>query len=440
MGEHLMKYVQSTLDVAYYLEHMEVLFLQEAKHRQIGKERGTRRGVGGKKWGNTKRLDEGVEFPTFEGVDLVGWISRAEKFFEMQNFTARERMRLAYITMEGRASYWFRFWKMKTKNPSWRELTEALIRRFGRRSRCSVFEKMAAVRQRGAVEDYIQEFEIRSQIRPHNPRELLRAMEIARDERPSKIVKRWDGTKEELGLFSRTETFRGVRSEQGTASNVSTARKEGSNTMVGSKIGGNTAGKAGTERRERSSVVEVLIVRDIEKNIRVLIMAKNEEDGEGEEDRDRTEADGTLIFLNRRTHIDQYYEIARMCERINVDKNIASCVKGEGSLGSLRTRVCKVSFGVSSGFLVPRNLTSLAVVTLGDKQMAQRIDGLDGDDELKRFYLQTWWQLLGHLALLGHGRVALNRVKLIEELFVEPGGPFRSGALIPCDNMRKETF
>ncbi|XP_048497417.1 polyribonucleotide nucleotidyltransferase 1, chloroplastic isoform X2 [Beta vulgaris subsp. vulgaris] len=31
---------------------------------------------------------------------------------------------------------------------------------------------------------------------------------------------------------------------------------------------------------------------------------------------------------------------------------------------------------------------SLAVVTLGDKQMAQRIDSLDGDDESKRFYLQ----------------------------------------------------
>lgn len=63
--------------------------------------------------------------------------------------------------------------------------------------------------------------------------------------------------------------------------------------------------------------MEVLIVRNIEKNIRVLIMAENEEDGEGEEDRDRTEADGTLIFLSRRTHIDQYYEIARMGERIN---------------------------------------------------------------------------------------------------------------------------
>ncbi|XP_074320800.1 putative polyribonucleotide nucleotidyltransferase 1, chloroplastic [Silene latifolia] len=31
---------------------------------------------------------------------------------------------------------------------------------------------------------------------------------------------------------------------------------------------------------------------------------------------------------------------------------------------------------------------SLAVVTLGDKQMAQRIDNLEGDDDFKRFYLQ----------------------------------------------------
>lgn len=34
-------------------------------------------------------------------------------------------------------------------------------------------------------------------------------------------------------------------------------------------------------------------------------------------------------------------------------------------------------------------LQSLAVVTLGDKQMAQRIDNLEGADELKRFYLQV---------------------------------------------------
>ena len=34
-------------------------------------------------------------------------------------------------------------------------------------------------------------------------------------------------------------------------------------------------------------------------------------------------------------------------------------------------------------------LQSLAVITLGDRQMAQRIDNLEGADELKRFYLQV---------------------------------------------------
>ncbi|KHN34649.1 hypothetical protein glysoja_011202 [Glycine soja] len=33
MGVHLTEYVQSTRDVVYYLEHMEVLFSQEARHR-----------------------------------------------------------------------------------------------------------------------------------------------------------------------------------------------------------------------------------------------------------------------------------------------------------------------------------------------------------------------------------------------------------------------
>lgn len=34
-------------------------------------------------------------------------------------------------------------------------------------------------------------------------------------------------------------------------------------------------------------------------------------------------------------------------------------------------------------------LQSLAVATLGDKQMAQRIDNLVDEEEFKRFYLQV---------------------------------------------------
>lgn len=40
-------------------------------------------------------------------------------------------------------------------------------------------------------------------------------------------------------------------------------------------------------------------------------------------------------------------------------------------------------------FLLQILLQSLAVVTLGDKQMAQRVDNLVDVDEFKRFYLQV---------------------------------------------------
>jgi len=42
-----------------------------------------------------------------------------------------------------------------------------------------------------------------------------------------------------------------------------------------------------------------------------------------------------------------------------------------------------------SGVLYYFDLQSLAVVTLGDRQMAQRIDNLVDTEELKRFYFQV---------------------------------------------------
>jgi len=53
--------------------------------------------------------------------------------------TTKERLKLAFISMEGSANYWFKFWRQKTKNPSWEEFTTTLIKRFGERERISVF-------------------------------------------------------------------------------------------------------------------------------------------------------------------------------------------------------------------------------------------------------------------------------------------------------------
>ena len=147
-----------------------------------------------------------VELPTFEGADPSGWLARAEKFFEVQGVSSQERLQLAFISMEGSANSWFTFWRKNAKNYSWEEFSMALNRRFGGKERCSVFEKLAKPKQSGRVEEYIQECEglvsqapltgeeqllgylfaglqpqIRNQIRPHDPKEVMRAMEIALD-------------------------------------------------------------------------------------------------------------------------------------------------------------------------------------------------------------------------------------------------------------------
>jgi len=102
----------------------------------------------------------------------------------------------------------------KTKNQSWESFTKALIRRLGGHDRSLVFKQLAKVKQQGSMEENIQgsmeeciqEFElpvsqaptlteeqligyflaglqpkIRHQIRPHDPKELTRAMDIALD-------------------------------------------------------------------------------------------------------------------------------------------------------------------------------------------------------------------------------------------------------------------
>ncbi|WVY94229.1 hypothetical protein V8G54_033317 [Vigna mungo] len=73
-----------------------------------------------------------IELPTFEGADPMGWIAKAEKFFDLQNVTKREKMKLVYVCMERGASYyWIRFWRKKTRHPTWKMFIDAMMRRFG---------------------------------------------------------------------------------------------------------------------------------------------------------------------------------------------------------------------------------------------------------------------------------------------------------------------
>ncbi|XP_052734359.1 uncharacterized protein LOC128196779 [Vigna angularis] len=100
-----------------------------------------------------------VELAAFEGLDPLNWINHAEKFFKLQGMAEDEKVRLAYISMEESAGYWFRTWKEKAKNRPWEGLKGAMVVRFGGKNRGTICERLAAIKQSGTVEEYNQDFE-----------------------------------------------------------------------------------------------------------------------------------------------------------------------------------------------------------------------------------------------------------------------------------------
>lgn len=101
-----------------------------------------------------------MELPVFKGGKPWNWISRAEKFFEVQKVEEEEKLQLVFISMEGYAGNWFRFWREKTKNHSWKGLKRALGVQFGGGTRGTVYERLSTIKQAGTVKEYVREFEM----------------------------------------------------------------------------------------------------------------------------------------------------------------------------------------------------------------------------------------------------------------------------------------
>ncbi|KOM33114.1 hypothetical protein LR48_Vigan01g267000 [Vigna angularis] len=285
-----------------------------------------------------------VELPTFEGTDPTGWIARAEKFFEIQSVTEKEQMKLVYICMEGEANHWFRFWRKKVKKPTWATLTEAMVRRFGGRHRGTIFEKLAAVRQRESVEEYVREFEIlvsqatevteeqllgyffaglqeelRDLVRPYNPRDLLTAMERARDVEQSGLVARvtrggavskggptWGKYTGSAGTVARTEIYRGSSEGCANSSGGLSQKKEATTRTAGSKVESTSGGSGPNRGLQMLPYPEYLKRREegpcfhcggpyspghrcAERSLKVMILGADDDEAEGAEAEEEAE-------------------------------------------------------------------------------------------------------------------------------------------------------
>jgi len=90
--------------------------------------------------GGENSMSNLVHNPKFEDEEETraypqGWLSRTVNFFEIQKVMEKEKLRLAYISMDSNAGHWFNFWRKNSNNPSRREFYIALTQRFDGKGR-----------------------------------------------------------------------------------------------------------------------------------------------------------------------------------------------------------------------------------------------------------------------------------------------------------------
>ena len=100
-----------------------------------------------------------LHFPKFNGEDPIGWLYRAEQYFEFQNIRAAQRVQLVAFHLKGIASQWF-CWLTKFYGPlTWDELTQAISLRFDPTEYEDPSEALTGLKQTSTVAVYQEAFE-----------------------------------------------------------------------------------------------------------------------------------------------------------------------------------------------------------------------------------------------------------------------------------------
>ncbi|KAG6397368.1 hypothetical protein SASPL_143535 [Salvia splendens] len=160
----------------------------------------------------------GLQLPSFDGMDPIGWLARANQQFEITGTATESRVAAAVVAMEGPALYWMTWLRSRKPSLTWKEFSEALVSRFDTRFQGDAFERLDDIKQIKGVEDYVNLFvqlssqvpgltdahylgyfmkglkdPIRGFLRLFRPTELESAMELARDVEDNLVAIRGGG-------------------------------------------------------------------------------------------------------------------------------------------------------------------------------------------------------------------------------------------------------
>lgn len=88
-----------------------------------------RQSGGGDNENNNSRVCR-LDFPIFSGEDPDGWISKAERYFEVYHLSEVEKLGAGIVGLEGDALHWFQWMNKRHTVMNWRMLRRMMLKRF----------------------------------------------------------------------------------------------------------------------------------------------------------------------------------------------------------------------------------------------------------------------------------------------------------------------
>ena len=76
-----------------------------------------------------------LNFPTFEGENMKGWVYKCERFFKYNEVPELEKVGIALIHLEGKTLEWFHGYEALVKDLNWETLATYITARFGQGTR-----------------------------------------------------------------------------------------------------------------------------------------------------------------------------------------------------------------------------------------------------------------------------------------------------------------
>ena len=100
-----------------------------------------------------------LSFPKFNGDDPMGWIYKAEQYFEFQNIAPDQQAQLSSFHLKGIALQWHR-WMTKFRGPlTWDEFTKAVQLQFGPTDYEDLSKALTCLKQTTIVATYQEALE-----------------------------------------------------------------------------------------------------------------------------------------------------------------------------------------------------------------------------------------------------------------------------------------